>query len=208
VAAWCGRFDDINDTHEFLEMTIEWYNTWTIVEANVSLFIQHMIAKRKMKYLVPKDQIVFLKELNANKAAHNEYGWKNTGTFFKDHLLNYLIEFMKEQIRKEYDKDGNLTKSVYGIIRIKDPMVIKEAMAYRDGVNVDRLVSLVALVAFARMQLANLGYRKIVEHDAKRPSSTKNPYIISSTPFRHLGRASSDTLDIYKVNRNPFKNLR
>ena len=31
VAAWCGRFDDINKTHERLEMIIEWYNAWTIV---------------------------------------------------------------------------------------------------------------------------------------------------------------------------------
>ena len=26
VAAWCGRFDDINKTHEKLELIIEWYN--------------------------------------------------------------------------------------------------------------------------------------------------------------------------------------
>ena len=31
VAAWCGRFDDINKTHERLELIIEWYNAWTIV---------------------------------------------------------------------------------------------------------------------------------------------------------------------------------
>ena len=54
VASWCGRFDDINKTHERLELIIEWYKAWTIVENNISLFIQHMIAKRKQKYLVPK----------------------------------------------------------------------------------------------------------------------------------------------------------
>ena len=61
VAAWCGRFDDINKTHERLEMLIEWYNAWTIVENNISLFIQHMIARKKQRYLVPKQQILFLK---------------------------------------------------------------------------------------------------------------------------------------------------
>ena len=44
VAAWCGRYDDINKTHEQLEMIIEWYNAWTIVENNISLFIQYMIS--------------------------------------------------------------------------------------------------------------------------------------------------------------------
>ena len=39
VAAWCGRYDDINKTHEQLEIIIEWYNAWTLVENNISLFI-------------------------------------------------------------------------------------------------------------------------------------------------------------------------
>ena len=46
VASWCGRFDDINDTHEHLKLIIEWYNAWTLVENNISLFIQYMIAER------------------------------------------------------------------------------------------------------------------------------------------------------------------
>jgi hypothetical protein len=29
VASWCGRFDDINKTHERLELLIEYYNAWT-----------------------------------------------------------------------------------------------------------------------------------------------------------------------------------
>ena len=36
VAAWCGRFDDINRTHERLELIIEYYNAWTLVENNIS----------------------------------------------------------------------------------------------------------------------------------------------------------------------------
>ena len=94
VAAWCGRFDDINKTHERLEMIIEWYNAWTIVENNISLFIQHMIARKKQRYLVPKQQILFLKDLGSNRTVYQEYGWKNTGTLFKSHLISYAIEFL------------------------------------------------------------------------------------------------------------------
>jgi len=61
VAAWCGRYDDVNKTHEQLEKIIEWYNAWTVVENNISLFIQYMISRRKQRYLVPKQQILFLK---------------------------------------------------------------------------------------------------------------------------------------------------
>ena len=59
VAAWCGRYDDINKTHDQLEKIVEWYKAWTVVENNISLFIQHMIARRKQKFLVPKQQILF-----------------------------------------------------------------------------------------------------------------------------------------------------
>ena len=63
VASWCGRYDDINKTHEQLEMIIEWYKAWTLVENNISLFIQHMIARKKQKYLVSSKSI---NKLNAN----------------------------------------------------------------------------------------------------------------------------------------------
>jgi hypothetical protein len=73
VASWCGRFDDLTKTHERLEILIEWYNAWTIVENNVALFIQYMISKRKQRYLVPKDMILSLEFVNRK----NEYETAN-----------------------------------------------------------------------------------------------------------------------------------
>ena len=52
VAAWCGRFDDINKTHERLELIIEWYNAWTIVENNISQFINYMIYRKKQNNIL------------------------------------------------------------------------------------------------------------------------------------------------------------
>ena len=49
--SWAGRFDDINETHKKVRVIVRWYNAWTIVEANVSLFIVHMIATKMQKYL-------------------------------------------------------------------------------------------------------------------------------------------------------------
>ena len=67
VATWCGRFDDINKTHERLLLLIEYYNAWTLVENNISLFIQYMIGVRKQKFLIPKSQVSFLKDLGGNR---------------------------------------------------------------------------------------------------------------------------------------------
>ena len=160
VAAWCGRFDDINKTHERLELIIEWYNAWTLVENNISLFIQHMIARKKQRYLVPKQQILFLKDLGSNRTVYQEYGWKNTGTLFKSHLISYAIEFLREVIDEETDINGVVTNQTLGVERIPDPMLIKEMLAYYPGLNVDRLVAFGALIAFVKIQQSNRGYSK------------------------------------------------
>ncbi len=206
VAAWCGRFDDINKTHERLQLIIEWYNAWTIVENNISLFIQHMIMKNKQKYLVPKNNIVFLKDIGSNTNVFQEYGWKNTGVLFRTHLLSYLIEFLKEELDTETKPDGTIVKVTYGVERIPDIMAIKEMEGYGDDVNVDRLVALAALIAFAKVQQSNLGYKKRTDIVGKDLQKSKNLYTLGiSSPFRHVGRTGSSE---NRPRRSPFKNIK
>jgi len=209
VAAWCGRYDDINKTHEQLEKIIIWFNAWTIVENNISLFIQHMIAKRKQKYLVPKAQILFLKDLGSNKTVYQEYGWKNTGTLFKQHLISYAIEFLREEIDQETDAEGNVLNTTLGITRIPDPMLIKEMLAFYPGLNVDRLVAFSALVAFVRIQESNRGYLKRTESDdANSLDKSKNLHKLKYSPFRNIGRGKTVHGGQKGKKRSAYKNFR
>ena len=208
VAAWCGRYDDINKTHEQLELIIEWYNAWTLVENNISLFIQHMIAKKKQKYLVPKQQILFLKDLGSNRTVYQEYGWKNTGTLFKSHLISYAIEFLREEIDQETDQDGNVLSTTLGIERIPDPMLLKEMLAYYPGLNVDRLVAFGALVAFVKIQQSNRGYLKRRESESDNSlDNSKNLYKLKYSPFKNLGRGKT-SIGGKKIKRSAYKNFR
>jgi hypothetical protein len=209
VAAWCGRFDDINKTHERLELIIEWYNAWTIVENNISQFINHMMYRKKQKYLVPRSQILFLKDIGANANVFQEYGWRNTGTLFKSHMVSYAIEFLKEEIHEQTNDDGKVVKTTYGIERVPDIMLLKEMMAYRDGVNVDRLVAFAALIAFAKVQQANRGYKKRYEETgAGKNLDNSNKFSkLNMSPFRHMG-GGGHKFEGMKVPRSPFKNLR
>jgi hypothetical protein len=206
VASWCGRFDDINKTHERLEMLIEWYNAWTICENNVSLFIQYMISRRKQRYLVPKDQILFLKDLGSNSNVFQTYGWKNTGTLFKQHLLSYGIQYLTEEIDQEVGDNGEIYKTIYGVERIPDPMLLKEMQAYHEGLNVDRLVSFCALIAFAKVQQSNRGIHKRLETNKNLEKSEKS-YKLKLNPFRHIGNMTSSVPGMSKP-RSPFKNLK
>jgi hypothetical protein len=207
VCAWCGRYDDINTTHDRLLYIIEWYNAWTIVENNISLFIQYMIAKRKQKYLVPKNQMLFLKEAQANKTVYQDYGWKNTGTIFKNHLLSYLIEWLKETIDEEIDDAGTILKKHYGIRRLPDIMALKEMQAYKAGVNVDRIVSLAALIAFVKIQDSNRKTKVRIENEIPNNlENSQNLYKLKSSPFRNIGKKPRHSN--VKKKRSPYKRLR
>jgi hypothetical protein len=208
VAAWCGRFDDINKTHQRLEMIIEWYNAWTVIENNISLFIQYMISRKKQKYLVPKTQIMFLKDLGANANVFQEYGWKNTGRLFKDHLLSYAIEYTKEELDTVTKPDGTIVKTVYGIERIPDPMLLKEMREYVEGLNVDRLVSFAALIAFMKIQQSNRGYSKrvIMDDAAKNLEKSNNLFKLNKSPFHNVGKGKM--VNGQRFNKSPFKNLK
>jgi hypothetical protein len=207
VASWCGRFDDLNKTHERLELLIEWYNAWTIVENNVALFIQYMISKKKQRYLVPKDMILFLKDIGANRNVFQEYGWKNVGTLFKGNVLSYGIEFLKEELDYETKENGDIVKTVYGVERIPDIMLLKEMQAYREGLNVDRLVAFCALIAFAKVQQSNRGLAKRVEVTKENLDNSQKFSKLNLSPFRHIGGSKSGSSGM-KATRNPFRNIK
>ena len=207
VASWCGRFDDLKKTHERLELLIEWYNAWTIVENNVALFIQYMISRKRQRYLVPKDMILFLKDIGANRNVFQEYGWKNVGTLFKGTILSYGIEFLQEELDHETLPDGTIVKTIYGVERIPDPMLLREMSAYRDGLNVDRLVAFCALVAFAKVQQSNRGLTKRIEITKTNLDTSQKFSKLNWSPFRHMGGSSSSKMNM-APSRNAFKNIR
>ncbi len=207
VAAWCGRFDDINETHDRLRLIIEWYNAWTLVENNISHFIMYMIKERKQAYLVPKNQMLFLKEVQANKTVYQEYGWRNTGTLFKSHLISYLIEWLKEVVDEDIEDDGTITRKHYGIRRVPDKMAMLEMEAYRPGVNVDRLVSLASLIAFVKIREANSNRPIRIENEIDNNlQNSDNLYKLNRGAFRNLGKSKKSSMTS-KRGRSPFKHI-
>jgi hypothetical protein len=166
-----------------------------------------MIERRKQKYLVTKDQIFFLKDLKSNTNVYQEYGWKNTGTIFRGHLLSYLIDYLKEEIDHETKPDGTIVRTTYGIERIPDIMAMREMKLYTDTLNVDRLVALSALIAFAKVQAANRGVKRVREKSANvNKSKEKDLYKVDRGYFKNIG--STGTSNQNRLPRMPFRNLK
>jgi hypothetical protein len=199
VCWWTGRFDDLEKTHERIEMLLELYNAWCVVENNVTAFNTYMIKRNKQKYLVPKNQMVFLKEIGANTNVYQDYGWRNTGRLFKDTIMPYGIQFLKEELDHEVKSDGTIVKTYYGIDRIPDIMLLKEMLAWREGLNVDRIIAFSALAAFVKVQNANRGLTKEKKYDDNLQKQNKNVNLKTS-PFTNMGGS--------KYKKTGFKNIR
>lgn len=210
VAWWCGRFDDVDKTHERLSLMLEMYNAQAVVETNVPGFVNYMIAKHRQKYLVRRDQMLFLKELQSNNAVYSEYGWKNTGTTFKNQMIPFAAQMLAEEMHTEHNKDGEVISIRYGVERFADIMLFEEMRAYRDGLNVDRLIAFCALMSYVKIQRANRSatfVRRDVLHDnlqvSKKPANLKE----HRSAFRNLEN-SSRRVGSGNPGRSPFRNLK
>ena len=122
-------------------------------------------------------------------------------------MISYAIEFLREEIDTELDNEGNVLSTTLGVERIPDPMLLKEMLAYQPGLNVDRLVSFSALVAFAKIQQSNRGFTKRREEDeTKNLQNSKNLYKLKYSPFKNIGHNKSMTSS--KPGRSAFKTFR
>jgi hypothetical protein len=124
-------------------------------------------------------------------------------------MLSYAIEFLKEELHEEVTEDGKVVKTVFGIERVPDIMLMKEMREYRDGVNVDRLVAFAALVAFAKVQQANRGYKKRYEETglAKNLDNSNKFSKLNMSPFRHMG-GGGHKFQGMQIPKTPFRNIR
>ena len=94
-----------------------------------------------------------------------------------------------------------------GIERIHDQMLLKEMLAYYPGLNVDRLVTFGALIAFVKIQQSNRGYTKRRESEGNSlDNSEKMSKLKYNGPFRNIGR--NKTFGGSKIRRSGFKNIK
>jgi len=91
--------------------------------------------------------------------------------------------------------------------RIPDPMLLKEMQAYREGLNVDRLVAFCSLIAFAKVQQSNRGMVKRVETNKENLVNSQKISKLNWGAFRHIGHSSKRT-SLSSPPRNAFKNIR
>ncbi len=211
VCTWTGRFDDIEDTHDRLIKIMLWYKGWTLCENNVTLFINEVRERNLQRFLVSRKSFQFATEIdNQHKTHFYEYGWRNTGTIFDKHLKDYLVKFLKETIQTEVDENGNSVVLKKGVSRVRDVMAIKEMIGYYKGLNVDRIVTLAALVTLVELQKTqrrgNLNHVYEDEVLETNLESSAKLSKLNSSPFNNLGKTQKMN-GLPGSKRSFFKNL-
>ena len=85
-------------------------------------------------------------------------------------------------------------------------MILREMQAYREGVNVDRLITFCSLVAFAAVQQSNRGYTKRIERTEKHLDNTQKKSTLFTSPFNTIGQNKARPSS--KPRRSAFKNFK
>jgi hypothetical protein len=86
-------------------------------------------------------------------------------------------------------------------------MLLREMQAYRDGLNVDRLVAFCSLIAFAKVQQSNRGFSKRIEVTKENLDNSQKFSKLNYSPFRHIGNSKGNGPSM-RPPRNPFKNMK
>lgn len=208
VFMWWGRFDDIDDTNEYLSMGVELYNAWTICESNKDTWIQYMRYKKRQKYLATPKDMVMDKEIDDKQTTYREYGVYMTGKLW-DRLLEYAVNYLGEKLGSVVKDDTKTEKIVYGVERIPFLSVIKEMMAYSEDINCDQVKAFAILIGFVKSQEAKRGGIQERYHitDKDREDQKKQWDAIKSyrSPFHNMGGATNSLRN--KIRRDPFRNI-
>lgn len=202
VASYTGRYDELRNTNKIAEMLLVWYNALAAVENNVMSFINHMQEKGLQRHLATKDQLSFVSELKTNLNVFCPYGFKTNETikgYFIDLVFEYLSEKL-DQIKKKGTDE--VVKTIYGVERIPDLMLLEELRQYHDKLNVDRFIAFAAGLALMKAyKKTNLGIIRI--DDTKKEEKPKIETIKKSF-FKHYGQEFQP--DQQPRQRSYFKN--
>lgn len=150
VAQYVGRPDSIDEWCENARLLIKYYNALTLVENEDIYFIKYMQAKFEDHYLA--DEQPYIKAMYPTSSVERGKGFhaapKNIA------LLNtHLKEYIEEVISQERNEEGEVTRKIFGVSKVLDPLLLEEMKKFRlgkDAGNYDRVRAASAAVSLAR----------------------------------------------------------
>ena len=192
VAWYCGRHDDATKTFELTKKIIKRWNARAAIESDQAACIEWLLKEKMANFLMKRSDMPILKDLVQASKIHEEYGVRtgSGNTAIKEYYYSIIIDYCNEVIGTEFDDQGN-PRDIYGVVRIKDVMLLKELLNFnpRKG-NYDRIISFAIALMVARSN-TNRGVMVV-----KRPAPT------NAAPPPPLPRGLAQP---FKVRISPFQ---
>lgn len=150
VAWYVGRPETRKQWHQNAEMLMDYYNAVCMPENETQTFIQYFEEKNKLYMLA--DGLQLLKEVSPNSDVKRNKGLPPTPAIQK-YYMDLIKDYMVEDIVVGTDPVTQEPIVRKGVIRIKDKMLLREAIEYQEGNNCDRLVAFGHVLAYNRSLL-------------------------------------------------------
>lgn len=147
VCEYIGRHKNVRDTYQIVSLMIEWYNARSAIENNVKDFIEWMIRQGKSRYMMRRRELTVISEMSQNSTIRDEIGVRMEANF-KQRALEKYIAWLQTPISTSFDLETGEGHDIYNVIKLRDPMLIKEMLQFTPKLNTDRIVAdLLALIA-------------------------------------------------------------
>ena len=147
VATYCARPDNKDHWNEQARLLIKYYNARTLCENDDISFIEYMKSKGDAHLL--ERQPDWLKEIVPATTVRRDYGIHRSSQKIIDYLHTCLKKYMEEEVYVEKDENGSVIKSVLGVSKIFDPVLLEEIIQYNDQGNFDRIIAAELAIAQA-----------------------------------------------------------
>lgn len=148
VASYVARPKTVDEWCEQARLLIRYYNAFTLVENDDMTFIRYMQNKGDDYYLC--DQPEWLKDVVPYTTVERGKGIHRSSEKVRNFLRTCLKRYLDDPLLVERDAHGSITREVYGVTRVLDPMLLEEIIKFnsKEG-NYDREVAASLAVALA-----------------------------------------------------------
>ena len=122
--------------------------------------------------MVRRSEIPILRELVPNSSIADDYGLRmgsGMGDKVKKYCFEKLIEYLTARIGDEeiVIAGEKVLKTIHGVKRIKDRMLLKEMLNYNETLNVDRIIAASIAIMFGTLLESRNVFYKVDKRDEK-----------------------------------------
>ncbi len=174
VAWYTARPKNEHEWYENVRMLLKYYNATAMCENLDYGFIQYMISKNETEYLA--QGLSFLKEISPGTKHKGQFGLPPTPAMIS-HWNSTLNKYANEEVVKEYDENGKAMKTILGVTRILDPILLTEMIKFnKNKGNFDRVRAFAIALAYAQQLDAIMPPINVTYDPPKKEKYIRSPF--------------------------------